>query len=257
MKIHYVSDTHLDFHVSEQLSHKTTKKLENLLEFIFDIGGASCYNQDIAILGGDLSHSEWQIDFMFKYLTKHFAKVIVVLGNHDYYLISGAKVNKYNGSSYNRTKKIKALAQKHGVILLDRSTYEFNGITIAGATMWYPLLSPKEQTFYETFSNDSRLIKGVDIKKESTLDREFFEGLYHSHGESLDIFISHVPIVNTPKNLEMGTDCYYCPVEWLPNIVLQGHTHEALEMEKYGSKVIMNGMGYDTVRKAKVFEIEC
>ena len=254
MKIHYISDTHLDFHVSEKMSHKASKQLKEVLNYMFDINEDSCYNKDIAILGGDLSHSEWQIEFMFNHLTEYFAKVIVVLGNHDYYLISNAKVNKYNNSSHNRVKKIKSIAEQYGAIVLDRTIYECNDFAIAGATMWYPLVSESEKMFYKTFSNDSRLIKGVDVAKESMLDQEFFEQLYHEYGDKLNVFVSHVPIVNTPKNQEMGSDCYYCPVEWIPNIVLQGHTHEILEFDKYGSKVVMNGMGYDNIIKAKVFE---
>ena len=44
---------------------------------MFDINEHSCYDKDIAILGGDLSHSEWQIEFMFNHLTTYFAKIIM------------------------------------------------------------------------------------------------------------------------------------------------------------------------------------
>ena len=255
MRIHYISDTHLDFHVSEKLSLKASKRLKEILNYMFDINEHSCYDKDIAILGGDLSHSEWQIEFMFNHLTTYFVKVIVVLGNHDYYLTSNSKANKYNNSSYNRVKKIKSIAEQYGVIVLDRTIYECNDFAIAGATMWYPLVSDSEKMFYKTFSNDSRLIKGVNIAKESKLDQEFFEQLYYDYGDRLNVFVSHVPIVNTPKNQEAGSDCYYCPVNWIPNVILQGHTHEILELDKHGSKVIMNGMGYDNIVKAKVFEV--
>ena len=177
MKVHYISDTHFDFHISEILNQKNKVKLVNTIDYIFNITEDTDYTEDVAIIGGDISHSEWQIEQAFKYLSTKFAKLIVVLGNHDYYLVSSKKCNKYGNNSHNRAKKIKELAKIYGVTLLDREVYSFNGKTFAGATMWYPLQSVSEKVYFHRFSNDSKLIKGVVIAEESFYDRHFFNQL--------------------------------------------------------------------------------
>ena len=97
MKIHYISDTHLDFHMSEKLSLKASKRLKEILNYMFDISEHLCYDKDIAILGGDLSHSEWQIEFMFNHLTEHFAKVIDITSEKTHSFRSGRSQHEWYG----------------------------------------------------------------------------------------------------------------------------------------------------------------
>ena len=82
MKIHYISDTHLDFHVSEKLSHKASKQLKEILNYIFD----NISNEQqliVSVLGYDYERNEMNADN------------IIYLDNEKYELLNSTDYQVY------------------------------------------------------------------------------------------------------------------------------------------------------------------
>ena len=68
MRIFCISDLHVDF-------NENYKWLRNLSK--------NEYNNDILLLGGDISHSIKEVDSTFNFLKKYFKDIFFVPGNHD------------------------------------------------------------------------------------------------------------------------------------------------------------------------------
>jgi hypothetical protein len=69
---------------------------------------------------------------------RYYDHVLVVLGNHDYYLVNSSERWKNNNRSRNRRNNLKDLAsQIDGVTLLDGSQITIDGITYGGTGMWH------------------------------------------------------------------------------------------------------------------------
>ena len=74
MKIRYFSDLHLEFIQTHKL-----KRL--ILDNILPIEG-----EEICILAGDIGYPDSEnYDIFMKFISKHFIKTFVILGNHEYY----------------------------------------------------------------------------------------------------------------------------------------------------------------------------
>ena len=88
MKISYISDLHLDFYVrmDKKSGQKTPAFLTTLLPE---------EKGEILVIAGDISHYNKQSFLALQFFSTIFEQVIFVLGNHDYYLVSGEQQKEY------------------------------------------------------------------------------------------------------------------------------------------------------------------
>lgn len=86
MKVSYISDLHLDFHVKygsneDKMFKKTREFIEKLIQS--DVG-----DKEVIVIAGDLSHYNKQSIAALEVFNEHYELVLFVPGNHDYYLVS-------------------------------------------------------------------------------------------------------------------------------------------------------------------------
>lgn len=240
MKIDYISDLHMDFYVKHNTNHskwkqQTEKFLEELLPN--ELG-------EVLIIAGDLSHYNMQSSFVLEYFSKLYKQVLFVLGNHDYYLISDNQSRKYKHNSKNREYELTSnffLKSSNVIPLLDFEIYEHKGVKFAGSTNWYSLSDPKDRNFFNTFSNDSKLIKGINIELLNKLELQNYNKL-----NEVDVIVTHVPpiIINSHHKYDR-TSCYLNELKpFKAKHWIFGHCHEQNVYEKEDVKFYVNALGY-------------
>lgn len=97
MEFDYMNDIHLDFWVrfdKNQIKfEKRTREFTNSL--------IPKQKSKILVIGGDIGHYNRQGYWFLDEVSKFYDKVLIVFGNHDYYLISNHQAKKYGKSSVN------------------------------------------------------------------------------------------------------------------------------------------------------------
>ncbi|MEO1928512.1 MAG: metallophosphoesterase [Nautiliaceae bacterium] len=129
MKIGYKSDIHLDFWIG---GANNENKIERFVKKIL-----SPKEMDVLIIAGDLGHYNYQNFLLLKVLKKWTKKILFVLGNHDFYLVSNSQKNRYK-TSFKRIKEFKEMVSSlEDVYLLDGEMIEIGGVKFFGANSWY------------------------------------------------------------------------------------------------------------------------
>lgn len=243
MKISYLSDIHTDFWVP--FNHNQLKWESRTKEFITKLIGSDEGDRDVLVVAGDVSHFNIQSLWVIETFSQHYNKVFIVIGNHDLYLVSNNQSNKYKGNSWNRVLElqdgISKLPNVH--LFLGDDVFEYNGFKFGGNTMWYPLESFDQQVFFNNVSNDSKLIKGFNVKEEYHKSMRNYDSLLT---KNIDVMISHIPVINIDSHFRYnGTACYLTPVKDI-NVKywIFGHSHEQKIYEKPYCKFYMNALGY-------------
>lgn len=253
MRIDYISDLHLDFYLKKtghlEIDRSRTEKfLEQLLPET--IG-------DVVIIAGDLSHENTQSFDSLNYFSQLYKQVFFVWGNHDYYLISNSKSDKYR---HNSTRRLAELLQMMdgltNVQLLENyEAHLVDGIRFAGATNWYPLERAEDVAFFKERSNDSRLIKGFNIKQAHDKETYLYDQLLE-----VDVLITHVPPLFIDSHEKEGnTSCYLNKLDDVSaKVCVFGHCHERNSYREQGVSYYVNALGYpdeQEIGKIKSFTI--
>lgn len=242
MKISYISDLHLDFWCQFNTNQLKWESLTK--EFIRRLIETDQGQRDVVCINGDISHFNIQSLWALNIFSQQYSKVFVCLGNHDLYLVSKNQTGKYKNNSWNRVLELQEfISQLSNVhLLLDDEVVKYNGVKFGGNTMWYPVSTIEQQVFFNNISNDSRLIKGVDINLEHEKSIANYNSMMQ---QGIDVMISHVPLCHLKSHEKYGSSsCYYTPVDELPPFVIQGHSHERAIYKKAGSLLYMNCLGY-------------
>lgn len=250
MKVSYISDLHLDFHV--HFNKNQVKFEKNTREFINKLIQTDEGDKEVLVIAGDLSHYNKQSLWALQEFSKAYELVLMVFGNHDYYLISNNQSNKYKNNSYNRTEELinmvywDEVTRKDllNVTILENELYDHKGVRFYGSTMWYPLDTYEQQCFYSGISNDSKLIKRMNHYDEHEKDLKAYN---KNIDNCVDVMISHVPLIEMDTHKEHNsTACYLTTVDQLAPITICGHVHEQNEYTtESGNKVYINAIGYD------------
>ena len=239
MNIDCIADWRLDFYIPHDSNHS---KWENKTHLFLD----SLLPQnlgEVLVIAGDISHYNIQSKWCLEHFSKHYEHVFFVLGNHDYYLISDGQSKKYKHKSKEREFELMGMlfSITNITMLYDFEVYTYKDKTFAGSTSWYPLTEFKDVNFFNTVSNDSRLIKGIDIGNEN-----YHEGLAYENMEDVDVLVTHVPSILINNHHKYGSSS--CYLNELNNIKAKynifGHCHEQSEYDKVGHKFYINALGY-------------
>lgn len=140
-KIVLISDIHY-------YSKKDIKRLNNVLDNIKDI------NPDYICITGDITDKSNISDFdlLIEWLEKlsNICKVIVTLGNHEYYVNKRKGIYKLNNININKIKKI------HNLYFLDNKNVILDGINFIGLVLpieHYQFNKEEESEFEENIKN--------------------------------------------------------------------------------------------------------
>ena len=242
MKISYLSDIHADFWVPFTFNQiKWEKRTKEFIEKLIETDEGE---RDILCLSGDYSHFNVQTMWILETFSQHYKQVFFTYGNHCMYLVSKSQEDKYNGHSQNRIDELysKSIELKNVHPLFTDETFIYQGVTFGGNPMWYPISTTEQKMFFNNISNDSRLIKGVDIHLEHKKSIANYSSMMN---RGIDVMISHVPLCHLRSHEKYAsTACYFTQVDVLPKHVVMGHSHERAIYKKAGSSLYMNCLGY-------------
>ena len=246
MQIDYISDLHLEFYIEpegnqEQFTAKTHAFLQKLLPE---------KRGDVLVIAGDLSHFNQQSYDILYFFNALYPKIFVVLGNHDYYLVSKKQNRKYHDNSMKRVQELlEMLAPLERVTVLKNfEVVDYNGKTFAGATNWYPLKTEEEKRLFQMRSNDSVYIKVFNIKLTHEQEMYAYEKLSH-----VDCLITHVPPIILQSHERFGnTACYLNKLGAAKaKLYIFGHCHEQAIYEKGDTMYAINALGYPKEKLAR------
>jgi len=256
VKVHYISDLHVDMHVKEQNpGNKMDDKMRKFADGLNLTG-----NADVLILAGDLGHYYEQNKSLLGVLRSRYSKVLLVTGNHDRYLV-GCNARRYNYSQ-ERVDQIEEFCNTNGVDLLDGNVVEINGVTFGGlGGTWdgsylnrlrnTEVPNDELELLFNRSVNDARYIyeNNCDVSAYRTRELDKLSKI-----PPVDVFISHYgPSVEqavAPRFRfdEVSTFFYMEPSEVLnriaPAVWVYGHTHDANEFNIRETKCLVNPLGY-------------
>lgn len=115
MRVHAVSDVHVDYEVNAQWVESLSR---------------TDYQQDVLILAGDLSDSLDRLERAFTAFASRFMKVLFVPGNHDLWVIR----DKPAIDSFQKLDAVMSLAERCG---LSAAPYHRGDLTIVPMWSWY------------------------------------------------------------------------------------------------------------------------
>lgn len=258
-----ISDIHLDFYV--RVDNPEPKVRKNIKEFVKTILPET--QQEVLVIAGDLGHYNHQNLWLLEELKEYYKYILLVAGNHDYYLVSSNVSSKYKSSSLNRINEMKQLCSKlSDVHYLDGDIFIHNGIRYGGVGMWYDfsysnkVFGKSKDAIYSLWKdvmNDSRLIKGMgsfydldlfteeDIKLNTIIDYS-------------DVLITHVGCewsrIPHEYKFDHVTSFYYFNGEDYFNKIsnkvwIFGHTHKRYDYEAHGCRFINCSLGYPSEKR--------
>ncbi|MFC5472318.1 metallophosphoesterase [Cohnella suwonensis] len=257
-----ISDIHLDFWVENSSNHlKQDKRLDTFLNTIMpEIPSKTL------VIAGDLGHYNKQNYRLLEKLNKFYKHILLVPGNHDYYLISKSIKNKYKRNSINRFLEMKLMAEQlSGIHFLDGDQIEVDGIVFGGCGMWYDFeygLQQLNETWdrvfdnWQSISNDSVLIEGLPRRVEAMFMEEKVK--LKKILNSTDVLVTHISPdwskVPKDKATELFNSYYYFDGKDLfPDIRGRtwcfGHVHRRIEYINHGCRFINASLGYPDENK--------
>jgi len=224
-RLQVMSDLHLEFHADRGR------------EFLH---GLESRDVDVLVVAGDLC-TEPLLDAALTDLCETFQHVVFVAGNHEYYQSSPTIVHRTLREIDSRLP---------GLHVLHNSATVIDGIRIAGTTLWFP--RRPEAAEYRRFMNDFSYIDDFEpwVYEEHAAGVAFL-GSELGHA---DVFVTH----HLPSHLCVHKKYRGSPLspffvsevgELLersdgPALWIHGHTHEGVDIDVAGTRVLCNPRGY-------------
>lgn len=240
MKLHIISDLHLDF---------SRLPLDDY-EFEKDA---------TLIIAGDLAEGTRAIEFL-DMVCNRVKNVIYVMGNHEYY------GNQF-GSMLPVELKQKLMEVSYGladnVSICDQGSYEIDDVVFICATLWTDFFGGNESSMneakyymndYSQIKNGDFLLNPLDVYAMHNLHLEHIKRELNKHADKKCVVVTH----HGPSFKSMdaryagrtGNEFFYSDLDYLfddhENIALwvHGHTHASMDYKINKSRVICNPRGY-------------
>lgn len=272
MKIDILSDTHFDswFGYPQVGTSQGFPSKDEIIGFWRKLNPRGQY----LILAGDIGHSIEQNVHILKHLKEAFyEEIILVLGNHDYYLIGHEYTTTYPEGGVQKASYAKEAYSKNGFHLLDGTTVTLEGITFGGAMGWYNSAYVRENlsslkamqalSFYygdiEAFLQD---LWGDAINDKKHIKISHFDELYKEEYAKLesihqccDVMISHynpsIKMQYQTSGWEKNpTTAFFCfdarelIASMSAKVWIYGHNHMSLDYTHQNKRFITNALGY-------------
>jgi predicted MPP superfamily phosphohydrolase len=171
-----ISDLHTDIWFK---NNKINQKKFNHF-YKNNLSNENFVESEIIILAGDTgNYNSMSIEFI-KYLKDKYRYIILVGGNHEYYLFNENQSKKYGHNSFNRYEEFRNLCNDlEGVFYLESDMIELNGIKFAGNGLWYDYslgLIDYKMSIEEIIE-----FKSLNKNDHTTIHTDFY-GFYREYG---------------------------------------------------------------------------
>lgn len=123
-----ISDIHLDFWIRGM-------GISGIDPFVKSLLPQEISN--VLVIAGDLGHSNDQNYHLLKALKNYYAHILVIAGNHDYYLVNSKERYKHHTSIKRWTQMKELMSSLENVIALEGNRCEIDGVRFGGTGMWY------------------------------------------------------------------------------------------------------------------------
>lgn len=233
MKLDFLSDLHIDFHVSKNDPKKIAKYADLIARILPENPSNTLF------LGGDYSHLVKDSLLFLTMLSKYYKQVFIVFGNHDYY-----DKEDYPDSISKVEWLRKELNKLPNVRVLNNEVVTYCGKRIFGADMLSTPLLTKDVYFYSESMNDSVYISG-GLETTQKINKDSIDA--YNLISSVDVVLAHSFPIHFPElGFEPNTNFYVTVGELKAPIWFAGHIHANFEKERAGTKFIANALGYTT-----------
>jgi len=266
MKIDVLSDLHID-------NWQNTLRGLNDANIDFFIESYIKPQSDYIVIAGDLGNRASSSLYILSMLKKHYKRIIVTLGNHDFYRTSDSekKLFKTYKDKYNYLKEE---IPKLGIDLLDGNVVEIDGVKFGGACGWYDFKYTAQKREYLTdyiiyknfvdFMSDSWAVFDIDRTQELdvVLVKALNENLFNAEYKKLekvikkcDVMVTHInptieeSSINPKWRNDMLTNCFCFDGSKLlkkttAKTWIYGHTHESYDYQYENVYLACNPLGY-------------
>lgn len=280
MQFDLTSDLHLEFPIKvDNPTPKQSRMLSRLLSYI-----VPSKPSPTLVVAGDISNSNSQTILFLDAVSKIYTDVIVVLGNHDYWVFDN------RGSHTRINALINAISLMPNVKLLhngDNVYTDSQGIRFAGASVLYDNSLAKSmygmddiliRKLWINTMNDCKYLRDLDYLNET---RKGKLELYESLSSKPHVIVTHVAPTNWHMKFNTRTqspsDTFYCfdghgLLEVLDENTVWcfGHTHDLVDCVLPNNVRLianaldyittngwyMNGLGIDPKRKFKTVNVD-
>jgi predicted phosphohydrolase len=241
--IRYLSDIHLEF--------IEPNKIE---EFIRKIPSGI---DEICILAGDIGNPyQSNYDIFMKFISKHFKKIFVIAGNHEYY-------NKTKTMQETNEFMKEYYKQFHNISFLNNNYEIYEKYCFIGTTLWSKITDPNYKI------NDVYKIPHFDHIEYNKLNKicvEFLEDTLRNN-ENCIVITHHMPssslidIKYKTPNMLPYNQWFYCNMDKLIKTYVNkikcwiyGHTHTPSNVVIHRIPFLCNPIGYPNENKNLNFE---
>lgn len=222
---------------------------------------------DVIILAGDIGLAgdrDYKTDkpkLMYTRLLKYLAKlnrcnkpILFVIGNHEYYHSSN-----FENLGEVLSQKLNELGYSN-IHLLDRSTFEYRGITFIGATLWTSFNNKSRVEMDKAKANMSdydviafperKKIEPTDVYAAHKQDRDYIDEQLLSMPEKTCVVITHhSPVEHNDVSVYLPSAYQsdlseiiiknYKPLAWV-----HGHIHQSIDKTVIDTRILCNPRGY-------------
>ena len=287
MKVAYISDIHIDSWIKtrdEKQSIELDSEFFYFLEFLFGTLDIQNHKCEALIIAGDLSHYNFLTKRFLEMMKEIFPEVLIVPGNHDYFLI---KVNaeKYNNYSSLRIKELKDICSEISVHFLDGQIIQikdkkFGGCMSSWDMSYYlnyykrdftPTVSEIKQYWLNGINDSNFMMDGMKPRLKSNTYEWGDRGLINSFNieefnikeqnklknyfdfDEIDVIVTHyAPIVasNLPDVYKIPSTTFFCydgkkDLERIqPRYWVFGHQHFVVNDRFENTRILCNPLGY-------------
>ena len=234
MKIQIYSDLHLEF------GHDTLPEWDG--------------ESKVLVLAGDIhlaSKLQDYTDILAVLKANGWEHVILIGGNHEL----------YNGTYPDSLEDLKVKSEELGVIFLDNSSVEIEGVTFFGGTMWTPLDNDPQLALTASLQmNDYRIIKNFNTTNATDEFYNFVAALEDLDKTKPTVIVSHMAphetsIANHYRSSNLNGAYFVDMSEFMTDNIkywIHGHVHNSVDYVINKTRVVSNpfgylGFGYDEV----------
>lgn len=241
MKLHIISDLHLDF---SRLPYE---------QYEFE-------KDSILVIAGDLAEDKNRIADFFDAACTNVREAIYVMGNHEYYY---KELSAFVPISIKKQLLDRTYGLADNVRVCDAGTYEIDDVVFICATLWTDFYDGNEFSLrkakqymsdYQTIRNGPKLLQPIDIYHLHKLHLEYIQSKLKEHQDKKCVVVTH----HGPSFKSMderydgrdGNEFFYSDLDYLfydhDNIAcwIHGHTHASMNYTINNTRIVCNPRGY-------------
>lgn len=238
MKIHVISDTHVEFYPEWAWDEMPFPKVKG----------------DVCILGGDIctARQAKKYENYIMRLQENFEEVIFIAGNHEF----------YGMSMQEGIEELQAISDRTGSHFLDIHTHPsvtIKGVRFWGSTLWTDFGKGEFKDHVEYSLSDYRVIRGLnsDVVEDIHVETKALIDL------SADVIITHhMPVFREHSKYPVGPITYGFCCTGMEDMVerasakfwVYGHTHDNQRETIGGTELLSNQAGYMDERIQKSYD---